>query len=149
MALTPKDVDELYENSKKLLEIWMKIKLVMIKAFGEDELTREHETGYLQLKSEVSRILRIIADKLPPGLRFDSDRALELLKNAMSMEHLQKMPPAERQATYKTWHAIYIRLTRSLGALETMKLGYFPHLHRAKLKSRHESGTTKSIAKKS
>lgn len=143
MALTPQDVDDLQENIKTLLELWMKIKLVFVKAFGEGEITREHEAGFLQLKSEVSRIYRVVSDKLPPGLKFDGDKAMEILKNAMSMEHLQKLPAGERQNVYKGWHNIYIRLTRTLGALETMKLGYFPHLHRSKLQSRSTIATAK------
>lgn len=137
MALTPTDVDELYDNAKKLLEFWMKIKLVFNAAFSDGEITREHEAGYLQLKSEISRIYRIIADKLPVGLKFDGEKALEMLKTAMSMEHLQKLIPAERQNQFKTWHLVYIRLTRTLGALEIMKQGYFPHLHRQRLPSRN------------
>lgn len=136
MALTPTDVGELHENVKKLLELWMKIKLVFIKAFGEDAITRDHEMGLLNLKSELGGIYRIISDKLPPGLKFDGDKAMEILKNAMSMEHLQKLPQGERQNVYKNWHGVYVRLTRTYGALETMKQGYFPHLHRPRLQSR-------------
>lgn len=143
MALTPIDVDELYENIKKLLELWMKIKLVFIKAFGDDEVTREHETSFLNLKSEITRIYRIISDKLPPGLKFDGDKAMEQLKNAMSMEHLQKQSASERQNNFKSWHSIYVRLTRTLGALEVMKNGYFPHLHRSRLQSRHAAAGKK------
>jgi hypothetical protein len=143
MALTPEVVDDLHENSKKMLELWMKIKLVLIKAFGEGEIAREHETAFLQLKSDVSRIYRLISDKLPPGLKFDGDKAMEMLKNAMTMEHLHQLPAGERQNIYKVWHAVYIRLTRTLGALETMKLGYYPHLHRARLQSRHAATAKK------
>jgi hypothetical protein len=135
MALTPKDVDELYESNKKLLELWMRTKLVFLKAFGDEEMTREHENTYLQLKSEVSRIFRAIADKLPPGLKFDGDKMMEMLKNAMTMEHLHQQPPGERQNIYRLWHQIYIKLTRTLGALEVMKSGYYPHLHRGRLKT--------------
>lgn len=143
MALTPKDVDDLHENVKKLLEMWMKTKLVFTKAFGEEEISREHETGFLNLKSEITRIYRTLSDKLPPGLRFDGDKAMDLLKNAMSMEHLQKLPPSERQNIFKIWHAVYIRLTRTLGALETMQQGYYPHLHRTRLQSRHAAAKKK------
>lgn len=140
MALTPTDVDDLHENVKKLLEMWMKTKLVFTKAFGEEEIAREHETGFLNLKSEITRLYRTLSDKLPPGLKFDGDKAMDLLKNAMSMEHLQKLPQGERQNIYKIWHSVYVRLTRTLGALETMKQGYYPHLHRARLQSRHAAG---------
>ena len=134
MALNPQGVDELQENVKKLLELWMRIKLVFNKAFGEEEATREHEATYLQLKSEISRIYRIISDKLPAGLKFDGDKMLEMLKNAMTMEHLHAQAPSERHVLYRLWHVVYVKLTRTLGALEVMQSGYYPHLHRERLK---------------
>lgn len=136
MALIPKDVDELYDASKKLLEMWMRTKLVFLKAFGDEEMTREHENTYLQLKSEVSRLFRAISEKLPPGLKFDGDKMMEMLKNAMTMDHLHQLPASERQVIYRMWHQIYIKLTRTVGALEVMKSGYYPHLHRARFKNR-------------
>lgn len=135
MPLTPPEVDDLHEQIKKLLELWMRTKLVLLKAFGEDEITREQEAAYLQLKSEIARINRAISSKLPTGLLFDGDKMTEMLKNAMTMEHLQNQPPAERQNYYQTWHRVFIRLTRTLGALDLMKSGYYPHLHRDLMKA--------------
>src|SRR5438874_1553470 len=117
MPLTPPDVQELHEQIKKLLELWMRTKLVFLKAFGDEQISKEQEGAYLQLKSEIARINRSIKDKLPKGLFFDDDKMTEILKNAMSMEHLHNQPPAERQNYYQTWHRIFIRLTRALGAL--------------------------------
>lgn len=136
MALNPQDVDILYEEVKKLLEMWMKTKLVFAKAYGEAEVSREQENAYLQLKSEISRIYRAISDKLTAGLKFDGDKMMEMLKNAMTMEHLHNQPPSERQVTMRLWHQIYIKMTRTLGALDVIKSGYYPNLHRARLKSR-------------
>jgi hypothetical protein len=132
MPLTPIDVDELHDAAKKLLEMWMRIKLVFLKAFGEEEISRDHESAYMQLKSEISRIYRAISEKLPKGLQFEGEKMMELLKNAMTMEHLHNQPPKERQSIYSIWHMVYLRLTRSLGALEVMQSGYYPHLHRSR-----------------
>lgn len=144
MALTPLTVDELHEQAKKLLELWMKIKLVFLKAFAEGAITREQEANYLQLKSEISRIYRTVSEKITPGLKFDGEKMMEMLKNAMTMEHISQLPPAERQSINRLWHAIYIKLTRTLGALEVMKSGYYPNLHRARLKSHQAAKATKS-----
>ncbi|HOE96646.1 MAG TPA: hypothetical protein PLS90_01760 [Candidatus Sumerlaeota bacterium] len=133
MALNPQDVDEMHETTKKLLELWMRTKLVFLKAFSGEPITQEHENAYLQLKSEISRLYRVISDKLTPGLMFDGDKMLEMLKNAVTMEHLQRQSPAERSNLISAWHRIYIRMTRTLGALEVMQSGYYPHLHRALL----------------
>jgi hypothetical protein len=145
MALTPLVVDELSEQNKKLLELWMKIKLVFLKAFAEGEITREQEGQYLQLKSEISRIYRVVSEKLPVGLKYDGDKMMDMLKNAMTMEHLQQLPAGERQTLNRLWHQIYIKLTRTLGALDVMKSGYYPHLHRARFKS--SQATAKTISK--
>ena len=137
MPLSPPEVEELDENVKKLLELWMNTKLAFIKAFdNRSELSREHEGAYLNLKSDLSRIYRIMSEKLPKGLLFEGEKMIDMLKNAMTMETLRQFPPSERQNYYKTWHNIYIRLTRTLGALDVMKAGYYPHLHRELLKSK-------------
>ncbi|MCL5271148.1 MAG: hypothetical protein M1457_11525 [bacterium] len=133
MALTPKDVDDLTESMKKLLELWMRIKLVLLKAFGAEPVTREHENAFMQLKSDVSRIYRATSNRLSSGLQFEGDKLVEMLKNAMTMAHLQKLSPNEKQSIYVVWHLLYIRMTRTLGALETMKAGYYPHMHRSRL----------------
>lgn len=134
MALTPPDVEELNEHVKKLLEMWMRTKLVLLKAFGDEPLTADHEAAFLQLKSDISRIFRTMAAKLPSGLAFEGDKMTEMLKNAMTMEHLHTLPPSDRQKFYGSWHRVYIRLTRTLGALEMIRSGYYPHQHRELLR---------------
>ncbi|MCE5230782.1 hypothetical protein LLG95_14490 [bacterium] len=136
MALTVDDVEHLHESIKKLLEAWMRIKLIFQKAFGEGPITPEHENAYLQLKSEVSRLYRMVSDRLPRGLAFEGDKMMEMLKNAMTMEHLSNQGAAERQNYYAGWHRIYLKITRALGALEVMKSGYYPHMHRDRLRSK-------------
>lgn len=143
MALTPEDVDALHESIKKLLEAWMRIKLIFQKAFGDGPLTPEHENAYLQLKSEVSRLYRLVSDRLPRGLAFDGDKMMEMLKNAMTMEHLHNQSASERQGYYSTWHRIYLKITRALGALEVMKSGYYPHMHRERLRPKQEPAKKK------
>jgi hypothetical protein len=147
MALTPLEVDDLHEQIKKLLELWMRTKLVFLKAFGDEPITREQEAAYLQLKSEVARINRAISAKLPSGLLFEGEKMNETLKNAMTMEHLHNQPPAERQLYYATWHRVFIRLTRTLGALDLMKAGYYPHLHRELMKPPEKSKRVMPSAK--
>ncbi len=134
MALSPIEVENIYDATRKLLELWMRIKLILQKSFSEGAPTSEQENTYLQIKSEISRIYRGIAEKIPRGLQIDGDKMMEMLKNAMTMEHLGNQPLTERQIYYSTWHRVYLKLTRTLGALEVMKSGYYPHLHRDRLR---------------
>ncbi len=143
MALSPTEVEVLYGESKKLLELWMRTKLAFLKAFGGGEISKEQENDYLQLKSEISRMYRAMGERLPKGLHFDGDKMMEMLKNAMTMEHLKRQPPSERRTFYGTWHRVYIKLTRTLGALEVMGEGYYPHMHRKLLEVKGGAGKGK------
>jgi len=135
MALTLEEIAELQESSEKLLGFWMRIKLVFMKAFSEGEIAPDQESAYLQLKSEISRLNRGLSDKLTTGLKFEGEKMMEMLKNAMTMEHLRSQPISEKQNIYATWHRLFIKLTRTLGALEVMQMGYHPAVHRERLKS--------------
>ena len=135
MAMTPHDVDELQETCKKLLGFWMQMKLVFLKSFSGAEILAEHETAYMQLKTEISRLNRAVSERLTSGLKFEGEKMMEMLKNAINMEHLRNQSANEKQNIYATWHRLFIKLTRSLGALEVMQSGYYPHIHRSRLKS--------------
>jgi hypothetical protein len=135
MALTPLVVTELAEQAKNLLELWMKIRMVFVRAFGTQEITKEQEDEYLNLKGEVQSLYRAMSNQLTLGLKFDGDKMAEILKNATSMDLLRQQTAPERQKLFAIWHQIYVKLTRTLGALEIMNAGYFPHEHRALMAS--------------
>jgi hypothetical protein len=135
MPLTPPVVETLTEQAKRLLDLWMRTRLVFIKSFGNQPITDDQEKAYLELKSEIQRLHRSMSDELTPGLKFDGDKMIETLKNAISMEQLRQQSAQERQKYFSTWHALYIKLTRTLGALEIINAGYFPMEHRSLLQS--------------
>lgn len=134
MPLTPDDVTFLHENLQNLLQMWMKIRKVFVVSFSGRPITSEQENTYLQLKTEISRVYRGTADRLSKGLHFDGDKMTELLKSAMTMEHLSGHEPDTQRKILASWFSIYIKMTRSLGALETIKTGYYPHQHRELLR---------------
>lgn len=133
--LTPPVVESLDEQVKNLLELWMRVRLVFVKSFGTQPIDEDQEREYLELKSELQRLYRAISENLTPGLQFDGDKMIETLKNAISMEQLRQQSAAERQKYFGIWHQIYIKLTRTVGALEVIKAGYYPREHRSLLKS--------------
>lgn len=134
MALNDqKQVLETQQSVKAVLDNWMRIKLAFQKAFSQGPITREHENAFLKLKSELSRLNRQLSEKLPTNLGFNSPQMMELMKNATTLQSLHALPPQERRQLLEQWHAIYILLNRSLGALEVVGDGYYPSLHRGKL----------------
>jgi len=130
MVLTPKEVSETLPAIKGLLESWMKVKLVFQKAFSKGEITREQENAFLQLKSDISRAYRNIMQNVPKDLHFEGDQMMEMLKNAISMQHLQSMPWGDKRNLFSTWHKVYMRMTRTYGAFEVIEQGYYPSIHR-------------------
>jgi hypothetical protein len=134
MALNDqKEVLELQQAVKALLENWMRIKLALQKAFSQGPILKEHDDAFLKLKSELSRANRQISERLPTNLGFDSPQMMEMMKNATTLQSLHSLPPQERRTILAQWHRIYVLLNRSLGALEVVGEGYHPALHRAKL----------------
>ncbi len=139
MPLIPSQVESFEEAVKKILEIWMRIKLVFLKAFSDAGVQSDQEKEYLRLKTELSRLYKKVSEELPGGLQFDGDKMMETLKSAMSMAHLKNLPATERRKILGTWHVCYLKLIRTLGALEVMGLGYYPHLHREIVAQQHEN----------
>lgn len=134
MALNPKEVEELHHSLKNLLEIWMHIKLAIQKSFGKGPITKEQEQAFLKLKSDLSRLYRIVNDRIPKDLQFDGDEMIDMMKNATTMEHIHALPLTEKRNVFSQWHKIYILLSRSYGAFEVINEGYYPRLHRELLK---------------
>ena len=147
MPLSPNEVNFLQDNTKKVLELWMRTRLAFLKAFASDRPSQEQEDAYLNLKSEISRLYRMISERLPPGLMFEGDKMLESLKNAMTLEHLHRQSATERQILMVLWHRIYIKITRTVGALEVMQSGYYPHLHRQLMRAPDDDATAKGKKK--
>jgi hypothetical protein len=143
MALTPPEVEELHVSVENLLRIWMKIKLAMQKAFGKDGLAKEHETAFTQLKSELLRVNRTLAERLPKDLSFEAEQMVEMMKNATTMQHLRGLPVAEKRKQFGDWHRIYVLMQRTFGALDVMKEGYYPSLHRALMLPREKRAKAK------
>ena len=148
MAFTPKEVAELHTGQKKLLEVWMKIKLAIQTAFSQSQVTPEHENAFLVLKSDLSRLNRSVADHLPKDLRFGGDEMMDLMKNATTMQHLHGLPLREKRETFGTWHKIYVLMSRSFGALEVINDGYYPRLHRNLMRMDGGGGKGKSKRRK-
>ena len=134
MALTPSVVESLEGEIQSLLEMWMRVKLAFVKAYGDAEITPELERGFMQIKTELSAAYRNIEGDLVPGLKFDGEKMAELMKNAINMRHVRRQPTADRTTTFVLWHRIYVKLTRALGALKVIRSGYYPSIHRHRLR---------------
>ncbi|MCX7626175.1 MAG: hypothetical protein N2Z21_08195 [Candidatus Sumerlaeaceae bacterium] len=120
------------QDAQALLEIWLRIKAFFVKAASEEEITPEDERNFLDLKSEVQRLQRLLKNKMVAGLSFGEQRMQDLLKQSISIKHLRELPKMDRQLLVNSWHFVFVHLARAVGALQFIVEGYRPSAQAAK-----------------
>lgn len=115
----------LVQNS---LEYWLSFRKFMLKSFTDVELLTEDEANYLEVKSCIARNLRAMGERLKEIGNFDfGEKTMrELLTKCVSVTHLRALPVSDKRALQKEWHGVFIRLSRTVGALKFMSEGYVP-----------------------
>ncbi len=114
------------QDAQALLEIWLRIKAYFVKAASEEPITPEDEKAFLDLKSEVQRLQRLVKNRMIAGLDFGDLRMQELLRQSISVRHLRELPRADRTLLVNSWHYVFIYLARAVGALQFIAEGYRP-----------------------
>ncbi len=113
-------------DAQALLEIWLRIKAYFVKAASDEPITPEDERIFLDLKSEVQRLQRLLKNKMVAGLSFGEQRMADLLRQSISIQHLRELPKMDRQLLVNSWHYCFIHLARAVGALQFIAEGYRP-----------------------
>ncbi len=117
--------------SKSVLDQWIVFKRHFLKAFTQDPISPEEEQEFLEVKSQISKISRVLNERLK-DLGFDGEKISNILRQCISVGQLRAMPVPDRRNLYKEWHAIYINLNRVLGATEFVGQGWVPAVIDAK-----------------
>lgn len=115
--------DELVE-SRKLLDYWIKLKSFILLAFGDKELTVDHEQQFLALMTGLQKQERAVLQFAPRDIDFGSGKMGDMLRNAISLDHLRDQPESDKEKLYGDWHSIYILMTRAVGAMAFVAEGY-------------------------
>jgi hypothetical protein len=119
-------------DAQTLLQLWLRAKAFLAKATTEEPITREEEQTFLETKSDISKMQRSIAQKLPPDVSFGADRMQEILRQSISISHLRNLPKTDKQSLASNWHYVFINLSRAMGALQLLAEGYTPPPRAAK-----------------
>jgi len=122
----PTQVELALNDAQALLDIWLRIKAYFVKAASEEEITAEDEKMFLDLKSEVQRLQRLLKNKMVADLTFGEDKMQELLRQSISIRHLRELPRMDRQLLINSWHYVFVHLARAVGALQFINEGYRP-----------------------
>ncbi len=80
--------------------------------------TEENDKEFLGLKSSIARKFQAIADKSEKKT-FPDEELTNVLTEAVSLEHVNKMSSFAVGQLQNTWHRVYISLNKILGHLES------------------------------
>ena len=98
----------------------------------DEPITRDEEQSFLEAKSQVSKYLRSLSQKLPADVPLAGDKLQELLRQAISIAHLRSLPKTDRQILANLWHVVFFNITRATGYFQMISEGYVPPPRAAK-----------------
>jgi hypothetical protein len=139
--------EALLHDASQMLEFWEEMRDLAGKAMETDEaIESADEQRFLELKSSISKLQRGLSQETPRDLAFDEKKVAELLKNAISLQHLRGMQGNDRSAFRNDSHNIWLQLVRLEGGLEFLAAGWKPEAPKAKgIKKKKKGGKGKMI----
>ena len=99
-----------------------------LRSFSQDPVSHEEEDDFLEVKSNIARYQRVIQKKIQDALHYGADMMQEILRQSISISHLRTLPISDRQKLYRSWHTVWIYLTRTLGAFKFFEEAGYVHL---------------------
>jgi len=120
--ITPEQ--QLLDTGMNLASHWLDFRKFFRKAFSNQPIAQDEEHHFLKIKSEITRIQRILAQNLPEGLDYGVARINNVMTQAISIETLREMPANDKKSLYDEWHAAYIRIQNMLGVLDVIAQGH-------------------------
>ncbi|MCX7020063.1 MAG: hypothetical protein NTY46_13955 [Candidatus Sumerlaeota bacterium] len=126
-AQKPPNFNELaLSDALNLLRHWLKIKFFFAKAITDEPISRDDEQAFLETKSDITKIQRVLGPKLPEGISFGVEKMRDMLRQSISIDHLRTLPAADRRGLLSMWHYVFIYLGQAVGALQFIVEGYVP-----------------------
>jgi hypothetical protein len=123
---SPPQTQVALDETKNLLQLWIKIRGFLVKATTDEPITPDDERMFLENKSDTSRYQRTLGMKLPEYVNYGSDKIQEILRQSISISHLRGLPKADRQNLLSNWHSVFIYLSQAMGVLQFINEGYEP-----------------------
>ena len=112
---------------QSVLEKWVALKTYLLKGFETGEIAIDDESHFLEIKSEVTRGIRSLSERLgETKLDYGDKIVRELLGKCVSVTHVQGLPIADKRSLLKEWHRAFILMSRTSGALAFLGEGYVP-----------------------
>ena len=129
MQMKPSIVTETLPLADGLLKNWVAFRKFLRLAMSDQPITREQDQAFLQIKSAISKTYSQVRNRLPRQLAGSPEQLQDLMKQSLSVTHVRNMPAPDRRNMYRLWHAFYIDLCRTAGALKYMNdEKYYPKI---------------------
>ncbi len=112
---------------QSVLEKWVTLKSYLMKGFEEGEIPIDDESHFLEIKSDVTRSIRALSERLgETKLDYGDKIVRDLLGKCVSVNHVQGLPMADKRQLLKDWHKAFIMMSHTSGALAFLAEGYTP-----------------------
>ena len=127
VLIKQKDAEDILQDLKNIYDLWFSMKTYLMMGFTDEPLSADIEQNFLEVKSHTSKYLRVLAEKIDPHqFRYDPEKMIQLLRQAISVTHLRGLPTADKKNLFDLWHEVYIHLSQVLGAFLFITEGYQP-----------------------
>jgi len=122
-----KDAISILEDIRKLNNLWNGFHNFLMMSFTSESITQEREHEFLDIKSQTSKYLRVLAQRIDARqFKYEPEKMTTLLRQAISVVHLRGIPLADRKNLVVLWHEVSIRLNQVMGAFGFISEGYQP-----------------------
>jgi hypothetical protein len=122
----PSEADVALMEAQQMLALWLSIKSSLQKALAEEEVRPNDEMYFLDAKAELTKVLRGVLVKLPPGVSLSQNQVGDIMRQATSIANLRSTPKSDRIALIAQWHSVFVTMCRAVGAFQFIKEGYVP-----------------------
>jgi len=120
----PTKTEELVSAAENVVSLWVEFRKCFRRAFGSHEITPQEEQHFLEIKSNLSRLQRVLAQRLPEGFKYGSKGITELMAQCVSIASLRELPVNDKKGLYLEWHKAFISLQNLRGILDMMEEGH-------------------------
>lgn len=122
-----KEAEDILEDLTEIYNLWIKMKKFLLRSLSDSPLSGDTEQKFLNVKSQTSKYLRILAEKIDPHqFQYDPEKIQNILRQAISVTHLRGLPVSDRKNLLVLWHEVHVHLAQVLGAFKLISHGYQP-----------------------
>jgi len=115
-----KDLDRNIVQTQEFLDLWVKFFDMMVAARRTEELTPQHETAFLAVKSELARRHKVLEQNLGTDYNLDAN-TMNIVGQAISLASLCSSSDIAMKKMENEWHRVYISINETLGVLQNRR----------------------------